>query len=166
MKIRNGHVSNSSTSSFIVLNYDMWNNSTDSILTPEQLEILKSLGFKRTWTNNPHQIDTCYGEIDVDETGQNLALHWLINHDEIFKPLIEAGIPFQGTQHYGHWSTFYDGVSEYVLFIKNVGQEVTLRGTVEDVEKEVLQSIIQGLMKRDSIYNYVPEQEEEQCSHL
>jgi hypothetical protein len=140
MKSRAGFVSNSSSSSFIVHRTDdVFGPDPQPCLSDAQEAVLKKLGFRPTWIGYPNQIEVLGFNFQVDEEGAFYAHHHIINHDEIFTPLIKAKIPFRAVCHYGHWSVFWDGKSDTILYVKNVGNALRAVASVEANIKEALE---------------------------
>jgi hypothetical protein len=157
MKVRYGHVSNSSTSSFIVERFDYIHSELNkSLLSIEQEKLLKRLGFKPTWVSNPDQIETFAWDFPIAEDGAWFACHHLINHDEIFAPLIKAKIPFHAVHHYGQWDVFWDGKSDTILNVKNVGNTLCCMTSNEDRRQEALEAL-QDVIVLEPITAYVKE---------
>lgn len=154
MKIREGHVSNSSSSSYIVTLRDWLKEGETCFLSHEQINILESLGFTRTWIAYPNQVEVLR-DIPVQENGPYYCYWHSINHDEIFEPLIEAKIPFRATTHYGNWNVFWNGKSEEILFIPNLGY---MAGTNQ--EKIDIEHLNKVTIHTESIYEYVSKKED------
>jgi len=130
MKIRNGFVSNSSTSSFIVEKED-WR--TRNRISEDQINLLIGFGFKAT-NNTLDQIDA-NGEVNVDISGYNLGYYVICNENEVIDFLVENKIPFNGLTHYGNNAVLYDGINEPV-YIQNEGN-IALTYGIEHYNKWV-----------------------------
>ena len=58
MKTRHGFVSNSSSSSFIVIRKDFLQNGHKSLITKKEEALLNKFGFKKVWCFHSNQVDT------------------------------------------------------------------------------------------------------------
>jgi len=150
MKTRACHVSNSSTSSFIINYCDWLDSSREPHLTDEQIYALETTGFKRTWVSFPQQIEA--GIDRWDEDGHNFAYHHLINHDEVFTILIQYKIPFHGCCHYGSEEVFWDGKSQDIIFVRNTGQSLIWKGRNDRLLEELEQK--GPIMRTEPISDY------------
>ena len=121
MKIRNGFVSNSSSSSFVVRRSEWKQKGIKSvevsILTKEQDKALEKFGFRKTTGHSPHQVPEFYDkaawkkESDYLEKEKKHAWNWgyemICNQDEVMVFLIKNKIPFVASTNYGHESYLY-----------------------------------------------------------
>lgn len=111
MKIRQSFISNSSSSSFIVENYQkQWNGSKFVdifLLTDQQKQILKDYGFEGV-----HSI-SALNALLVTPTPTDLppVFHFDVscNEDEVIAFLLSNKIPFTAACHYGDYSIIYRG---------------------------------------------------------
>ena len=122
MKIRNGFVSNSSSSSFVVRRSEWKAEGKKTVLscrlTKEQDKMLRKFGFRRTMSHSASQLPGFYDEKKwveereyVKKNGRKLGWNWgyeiTCNQSEVMVFLIENKIPFNGDCHYGHESFVY-----------------------------------------------------------
>jgi len=117
MKIRNGFVSNSSSSSFIVNRID-WSNQNKLVLSKEESKLLEDYGFKPSWTSYPDQ------EHDLASKEENFVTYYystLCNEDNELNFLIKNKISFQASCHYDHYTVIYDRKEDKIVSIKNFG---------------------------------------------
>ena len=149
MKIRNGFVSNSSTSSFIVMARSGFGEHEGEVLLSEkQIELLIKKGFKPGNSPNCMDVETQNDEQlrCVDEEPLVYYRYVICNQDNVIEHLVKNRIPFKGLVHYGTSSIFYDGNNEgEVLEIRNSGftAESSLSSNpsldcLDDKEKEMI----------------------------
>lgn len=129
MKIRTGFVSNSSSSSFLVVLQNYWDPNELKILTEEQIKVLKDWQFTFQDYNATKMVDC--------------------NQDEVIYALIEKKIRFTAYCHYGHYSVYYNPAeSNKVYFIQNFGNQITTYG-IETLKE----------MKLDKAVDIMPDSE-------
>jgi hypothetical protein len=160
MKIRNGFVSNSSSSSFVVRAVEAiykpirkgdssssFGDSSSSfagwksLLTKKQIAKLKQYGFRRTWAHSPSQVPYTREEWDKHEAALikkkdghfSYGYDITCNQDEVIQFLLENKIPFLADEHYGHRSMFYDGKDKVVVAI-NFGTIMSMYGVEEKMD--------------------------------
>lgn len=129
MKIRNGFVSNSSSSSFIVPAriYDMDSDKWNSLLTQEEIKKLEEYGFKWIKTDDPFQ--TYYCGIDnslaiTEEEKSALAFDIGVNQEDVAYFLTrELNVSFEAAVHYAHWYWTYLRGGTNIECIPNHGIE-------------------------------------------
>lgn len=130
MKIRNGFVSNSSSSSFIVhYRKTEWTGGRTSkpkpLFSKETLKKLKKFGFKYSNVSNPYYVST-----PVETKGlklqnfsryENVHLTYDVtcNQDEVILFLLENKVPFVALCHYDQELIVWDGKGEYFYEMPN-----------------------------------------------
>ena len=152
MKIRNGFVSNSSSSSFVVRAHEPKHHKKTgeflkyiSLITTAQERKLRDFGFHKTYAHSPHQVidkadEQREEEQHVIESGYanyNYGYCVTCNQDEIFQFLLENKIPFVASEHYGHRHVFYDNKTDKVTVAMNFGVIFAMYGVVEGKETAV-----------------------------
>ena len=133
MKVRNGFVSNSSSSSFVVKLKEDWvdarvkNHTTpETLLTPEQVSVLESMQFQycaHTYASRVEQLnrdDECL-EAQDKTTAPMMALSICCNQDEFIEALVRNEIPFTAACHYGHETVVWRAGDEFVYVLHNAG---------------------------------------------
>jgi hypothetical protein len=138
MKFRNGFVSNSSSSSFIVSVRQIFDK--ENLITNKEIKILQKYGFVWThcWYSDQVPEDKLYkGKTDYHALGYHVDC----NQDEVIAFLVKNNIPFAATLHYGHRSAFFQRNSKKVLIIRNPGREFEMYGYGNTDDKEILKQL-------------------------
>lgn len=133
MKIRNGFVSNSSSSSFIVQIKKRLGSDFDKdkdIANEQDIEKLSEYGFQLTTIKSPFDFsynpDYTYEEKEEDA---NYMRHSVVcNQDEVLDFLVKNNIPFRASCQYGHNFCSYRRNYPYVLEAANFGLEIDMYG--------------------------------------
>lgn len=131
MKTRFGYVSNSSSSSFVVVLRD--ERGGDSPITPEQERLLFGYGFRyasgdwRRILTDP--VETHESRDGLPENA-GLCLYYdvVCNEDEPEEFLFEQRIPFVASEHYDMRTVNYDGVHDYYDVYTNAGTGFLMYG--------------------------------------
>jgi len=136
MKTRNGFVSNSSSSSFVVKYYDKpHGKSRQYHLDKSEISKLKKNGFKSTWRPTAHSY-YMWGAMDEEEKKDEKQIDALAdflciglgksvtcNQDDEIEFLLKNNISFIACCHYGDYHVFYKKNSKYFFKVKNVGND-------------------------------------------
>ena len=134
MKIRNGFVSNSSSSSFIVKDIDNFGASKRKpLLNASIRRKLVKFGFKETSLVSPFQFENmtekendifkpiiCDGEIVLKNYGYNVSC----NEMDVIQWLVKNNIGFVASGHYGHVTYLFHKNDKHVMVFKNIGAVV------------------------------------------
>jgi len=128
MKIRNGFVSNSSSSSFIVQYRDIFSEDHKVQLTASEVEKLISDGFKFTWIMHPSKLDVLIGYDDLwvsngEDDSFSLGLNVVCNQSDIIEELVKLNVSFVASCHYGHETIIFQKDSDHYTVISNPGME-------------------------------------------
>jgi hypothetical protein len=144
MKNRNGFVSNSSSSSFVVRTTNwIYDEVKDvKIITDAKIKKLKQFGFRETVAHSPHQIPNMFDSESwkqqfqlVDElkksSDQNICNYGYevtCNQDDVIHFLISNKISFVASCHYGIESILYDAKKDKVYIGVNHGVIMEIYG--------------------------------------
>ena len=120
MKIRNGFVSNSSSSSFVVENYDPINKKP--LLSKEQRKKLQNHRFNLFRPD----LDWEYFQYEADSIKEDELVSFVLkvycNQDNIITFLIQNKIDFYADVHSGHETYFYDSEKDVLTIAINYGK--------------------------------------------
>ena len=110
MKTREGFVSNSSSSSFVVAHkpFTFTDKNPKRLLKDSEIKKLKKHGF--------------------DFDGQNYVYSVSCNQDDVIELLLKEKISFKAECHYGHYHVFYDKDKNVVIEAYNYGCEADTYG--------------------------------------
>jgi len=142
MKIRQGFVSNSSSSSFVVKIKGFFH--TDNLLnnlTPLQTQKLLDYGFVFSSCLHPSHLEHgfLYDKNKVLPNDANSLIYSVVcNQDDIIKFLIENKISFSACCHYGHEHIFYCNKDDYVIKAYNYGTYMETYGAYNDLNTEAI----------------------------
>ena len=163
MKIRNGFVSNSSSSSFIVNRYEPVYHKPDksgtckfkghkSLLTKTQEKLLRKNGFTIQWASYPDHVRENKMVTPFEQKYDkqyNYARCVICNQDEEIRFLLSNRISFTASEHYNHRNMAYDGKTDKLIIAENLGEQMLMSGTdmmtfgQSKWDKEVLKNVIQ-----------------------
>lgn len=170
MKIRNGFVSNSSSSSFLVVKKNMWDNKV--YLTQKEEKLLIDYGFKKVECYCADQVDCDllhetkaiivkerkreekqfekkYGKsLKKDDKERNCNYGYSVdcNQDDVILFLLKNNITFEASCHYGDYTVLYKKGEKNFLTLQNYG--VQCRGIYSSKSyEEVLERV--GFISED-----------------
>lgn len=131
MKIRNGFVSNSSTSSFIIKNkkdFPFLDEPNEPKLTKKEIKLLEDYGFYRV--NRPYasELEANHGEHEPCNEDNTFGYWVVCNEDEVITWLLKHKISFEASTQYGHTHVFYDKGDDYMLVAENFGLTLEMYG--------------------------------------
>ena len=165
MKIRNGFISNSSSSSFIVRRYAGRDFEPKKALTTvAQEKKLEKYGFRKTIAYCADQIPSFYDTAAWKKEPKRIAkllpqltysygYEVSCNEDEVLKFLIKNKISFSAACHYGHYTVIYDAKKDKVYEGVNFGLIMDLYGT-DDVSLEMKRTPIRISTGKQWITNH------------
>lgn len=154
MKIRSGFVSNSSSSSFIVLRGEVVGKKR--LITPEQDVVLKKRGFRKTMYISADAVPAFYDKkawkdedsrVKRDATARfrwNWCYEVTCNQDEVMLFLVENKIPFVASCHYGHYTWIYTPELDRIIIATNVGKIMEMYGDLENWEKKDVVKVLKA----------------------
>ncbi len=137
MKIRNGFVSNSSSSSFIVkIQKDEFLDSDKEkipmLANEKSIALLEGYGFERTSTNSP--LSWKKRDVEPEYEGEGVYMYYNVscNEDEVLVFLMENNIPFKASCRYDHYYVTMKKDAKMYIYAYNFGNEIDMYGTKED----------------------------------
>jgi len=144
MKIRNGFVSNSSSSSFVVRRGTDWGYGNSKIPKSKEQK-LEKYGFRRTTAHSPDQVPGFYDNGEWQKTDEflekpefknayNYGYEVTCNQDTVIQFLIKNKISFVASCHYGHESVIYNADEDKVYIGNNFGSILEMHSDMSDVE--------------------------------
>jgi len=186
MKIRNGFVSNSSSSSFIVKVYDGWDNKK-RLITPKEEKMLVAFGFKKVTCFFADQV-VCefYHDLKPEITKSreealellnikldkpakkekeyyNYGYEITCNQDDIICFLLKNNIAFEATIHYNSSNIFYAKNAKYFVEIQNYGEQakmlVEIDKNYKNFFKHYKQNTIYDIIRKHSVKEWLKRNE-------
>jgi len=178
MKLRNGFISNSSSSSFIISTGEhekIWTEmghkvELNKIATDEDIKKLIEYGFKPrqdeispTCLELAYPVDLDYTEtIDINNTGKTPECYYyqvVCNEDNVLYFLIKNNIPFKASTHYGHETYIYERNSDIIWHMENIGVACEM---YTDMEKRFKLFKNEPLMKQINKAEWLAEEDKYQ----
>jgi len=135
MKIRQGFVSNSSSSSFIV-QYNNMLEPDEIPISDDKVMLLEKFGFWKTAGYYPDQVDrgTDREFTFTEDCSYNYGYDISCNEWDVLEFLIKNEIPFKASCHYEHYYVEYDG-QDSIIIARNYGKEIMMYGNLDEMQK-------------------------------
>ncbi len=162
MKIRNGFVSNSSSSSFIVKHINFL-DETIKKLSKSVISKLLNYGFSEVNAVTPSQLEdvsdkNIYGPIKdgKDILMLNYGYSVICNQDDVVEFLVQNNISFVASIHYGTETYVFDKGSKYVTVYNNFGRHMEIYHDEKCLPTEIMykipvKNILKNIKKRKNI---------------
>lgn len=142
MKIRQGFISNSSSSSFVVRIKDdqVFMIPDDLLANEEDIEKLKKYGFQPS--NITHVFDRQDTMIKSGDPDYHISMKYSVvcNQCEVIYFLVKNNIPFKASCHYDQEFMSYKKDSDYILKAYNFGEVLDMYGDNEEELEEIKES--------------------------
>ncbi len=157
MKTRNGFVSNSSSSSFIVIRKDFMDRKKQFLITPKEEKLLVKYGFKKVSCYYANQIpDEIYmirksptkeylkmlKRMKIKLPGKkqknpyfNYGYDITCNQDDVLYFLLKNNIAFEASIHYEHETVVYKKNAKYFLRVQNFGNQFNMSNWRKDYDE-------------------------------
>jgi len=136
MKARNGFISNSSSSSFVVPRFEDTMGKRKKLLLKNDEIKLKKFGFSLGLNFYPDQVrlssddEKLNPELDREILkSANWCQYVSCNQDETIEFLLKNRISFTADIYYGHYSMIYDGKTDVLIIAQNFGKQIQMCGT-------------------------------------
>jgi len=131
MKIRNGFVSNSSSSSFIVqveksLIDDLTDDSKVNPITAENIALLEQYGFTRTSCG--HACSWKRPKEEDPELQRFMRYDVSCNEEFVMAFLMKNNISFKASCHYDHYFVLFEKDEDLYVYAHNFGNEIDTYG--------------------------------------
>jgi len=165
MKIRNGFVSNSSSSSFLMLRKNSFiHKHSKRIITAKEEKILTKFGFKKVSCFRSDQVPDLSCDLNIEKNDiENYSLGYRVdcNQDDVIYFLLKNNIPFEATCRYGDETIIYLKGEKNFLIFQNYGNrfsgyydEKSYDGICDGIEdKPPLQKIdVKNWLKKEEKY--------------
>lgn len=167
MKIREGLVSNSSSSCFIVqirsTTFDSFCKKDIPTLSDDIVKKLEEIGFVDVEHDSPfyfeigkRDLQQDILECETEDRGCFMGFSIYCNQDIIMQHLVKNNIPFKASVHYGHEFYFYKQGSDKLVRVPNAGLVLEMASDFEREEKFVLTEI-KEIPVEEYLEDYDPE---------
>lgn len=178
MKTRGGFVSNSSSSSFVVVRKGFLKKDK-SLLTPKEEKLLVKYGFKKVGCYRADQVE-CefyhdikeeirkrqrrinkkfkYKPCKTDNVLYNLGYAVTCNQDAVIYFLLKNNISFEGNCHYGDYNVVYKKGEKYFLILQNYGIQCRMNNDYKQILKES-RSLKEKPVEKVNVANWLKNEE-------
>ena len=149
MKIRNGFVSNSSSSSFIVKIKkdsldDLLLKSNEILINKTDIRKLEKYGFKKNDSDLEFSYYSFVTQKNPNSDAKYLKYYVTCNQDDVLIFLLKNNIPFKAGCNYDTDYYEYKRSNDYILYAHNFGIEIEMYGD-EHVDFRKNQPTVQKL---------------------
>jgi hypothetical protein len=134
MKTRNGFVSNSSSSSFVVQRWSDFFGNPKKMLSADVERELEKMGFTLQFAHYPSQVEGRPESEDPNlqdeftDKMKNWCRYVICNQEDNIFFLLKERISFMADIHYGNSSMIYDGKTDKLLIAQNFGSQAQMAG--------------------------------------
>lgn len=167
MKIRNGFVSNSSSSSFIVRwkehDFDSVSVSKPTVLlTPEEVKKLKKFGFKPSTAYTAIQYEMASPEFKGKDEDKRLAYNISCNQTDVIYWLLKNNIGFEAACHHGDYTVVYRKDEKFFYTLYNIGLQSIASIRCGDDPNEIIREAkehVDFYFRKDSVSEFITKEE-------
>jgi len=153
MKIRNGFVSNSSSSSFIVqIEGDGSIKNSTMVAGPQDIRLLEDYGFIKTSTKSPLSWKS---RENRREDQKYMHYNVSCNEEEVMVFLMKNKIPFKSSCHYDCYYVMMRKDDDMYLYAYNFGNEIDMYGFNEDASYAWEQVLRTPKIERRSVEQFI-----------
>lgn len=150
--MRNGFVSNSSSSSFVVIRKDFMDGKI--FLSKQDEAKLKKFGFKKASCYYADQVDfDLFAQEKGEKVSKNYQLGYSVscNQDDVIYFLVKNQISFEALCEYDHYHVIYKSGAKDFLRIQNYGHQASMSNWRTDKNyKSIFEKGMSGIMDWDT----------------